>query len=147
MVTSPEIIFVDSRMCFRVFVFVFCFFVKLVFKVKTLNFKWVHSHLRLWPKTALWQNGVLCSSHPAEDFPHFMYRYVSVLSSPTASSNVCMCLPVFDLFVVHGEKWSWTDVRWRPSLSDCVTSHLLQASCCDISLLIGNINLYLVALH
>lgn len=53
-------------------------------------------------------------------------HYVSVLSSPLIPSNCCTCLPVFDLFVMCEEKWSWTSVRRRPSLGDCVTSHLVQ---------------------
>lgn len=146
MVTSPEFIFVDTRMCLRVLFFClfFFFFVKLVFKVKTLNFKWVHNHLKNKTKRASWQNGAHCSNHPAQDLNHFMYRYFSVVSSPSASSNVCTCLPVLDLFVV--ERRNYLEPMYAED-HPSVTSHLLQASCCDISLLIGSINLYLVALH
>lgn len=92
---------------------IFFFFVKSVFKVKMLNFKWVHGYFLTVAKNSF--VAVRCALfQSAQEVPHFTYHYVSVLSSQSASSNVSMCLPVFDLFVVHRDKWSWTDVQWRP---------------------------------
>lgn len=139
MVTSPEIIFVDSRMCSRVVLFCVCrFFCRWDWR---LNLK-ANLQVSSEPPRTANENSFVAervrSVPVSSGFRSLcleIHHYVSVLSSPSVFSNARTCLPGRnDLEPMAAEN--------HPSV---IASRLIcSRSCYDLSLLIGNITLYLV---